>query len=243
VIQAEAIRHRTERSTSVVHAFRPHQSFARIQLFVADSHALFRQTLRRALEVDGSFQVVGEASDGREALGAIERMRPEIALVEAGLPLLNGLEIAHRVKKAGIGTRVVVLASRSQEPILLRVLFSGVAGCLLKDADFDELVLALRRVHSGQSYLTPRLEMWPMNRLARRKDKGDTASVPDLLTDRERELLQLVAEGYSNREIASQLCLSVKTVEAHKSNICSKLNVRGGVGLVRHAICSGLVAL
>ncbi len=221
----------------------PRRNADRIQLFIADDHALFRQTLRRVLEMNGGFQVVGEAADGREALSAIERLRPELALVDFGLPLLNGLEIARRLQRAKVGTKVVVLASRAQEPMLLRMLYSGIAGCLLKETDLEELTLALRRVHAGYSYLSPRLEGRPLDRQLDRWRARDDSETPDLLTGRERELLQLVGEGHTNREIAEQLCLSVKTVEAHKSNICNKLNLRGGTGLMMHAIYAGMVVM
>ncbi len=241
--QATLIADRMPPVSPVIRPIRPRQRTVRIRLFVADDHTLFRQTLRTALEMDGGFEIVGEASDGREALSAIESLKPEVALVDLGLPLLNGLEIARRLRKGGADTKVVVLASRSQEPMLLRMLYSGAAGCLLKEADFEELTLALRKVHAGFSYLTPRLETRPLDQQLRRWNERDLGDRPDLLTDRERELLQLVAEGYTNREIADQLCLSVKTVEAHKFNICSKLNVRGVAGLVRHALCAGMFAV
>lgn len=226
-----------------LHSLRPLRVAQRIRLFVADDHALFRQTLRMVLEQDGGFQVVGEASDGREALKAIEQIQPEIALIDLALPLLNGLEVAKRLKKSGISTRVIVLASRSQESLLLRMLDSGAAGYLLKEADFQELMVALRKVHAGYSYLTPSLDGRPLDRYIRRWQGSESTGSPDLLTSRERELLQLLGEGYTNREIADQLCLSVKTVEAHESNICSKLNVRGRAALVRHAIHAGLVGI
>ena len=136
-----------------------------------------------------------------------------------------------------------MLASRAQESMLLRMLYNGVAGCLLKDTDLEELMVALRRVHSGHPYLSPRLEGRPPERRLDLWRSGQEFEIPDPLTGRERELLQLVGEGYTNREIAEQLCLSVKTVEAHKSNICSKLNLRSGMGLMVHAIHAGMVAI
>jgi two-component system response regulator NreC len=120
---------------------------------------------------------------------------------------------------------------------------SGVAGYLLKESDLQELTVALKKVHAGFSYLTPSLEGKPLDLYLRRMRRSDGADSPDLLTSRERELLQLVGEGYTNREIADQLCLSVKTVEAHESNICTKLNVRGRIGLVRHAIHAGMFGI
>jgi DNA-binding NarL/FixJ family response regulator len=227
-----------------IHRIQPRRSQLQVRLFIADCHALFRQTLRMVLEMDGAFEVVGEASDGRDALDAIERAQPDIALVDLSLPFLNGLEVAHRLKRAGVSTRVIVLASRSEEHLLLRSLGSGVAGYLLKDADLQELTVAIRKVHSGYSYVSLSLDSWAMDGAAgNNRRELQTAMTHDLLTSRERELLQLVAEGYTNKEIASQLCVSVKTVEAHKSNICSKLNVRGSAGLVRHAIHATMMGI
>lgn len=234
---------RTQPPQAILHVVPPRDTRPQIRLFIADNHNLFRQVLRKVLEIDGSFLIVGEASDGRQALQAIEKAKPEIALVDLGLPLLNGLELAHRLDRSGTRTRVVILAARAQESLLLRMLDSGVAGYLLKDADLQELLHALRKVHSGYSYLTPTLEGGSIRerlRPLRRSAEGVSA---DLLTSRERELLQLVLEGYSNREIADQLCLSVKTVEAHKNNICSKLNVRGRVGLLMHAVHAGMIGI
>ena len=212
-------------------------------MFIADDHTLFRQTLRTVLEMDGGFVVVGEASDGRETLRAIEETDPEIALVDLRLPLLNGLEVCRRLRRTKVSTRVILLASRGEEPLLLRTLDAGVAGYLLKESDLQELTVALRKVHAGYSYLTPSLEGRPLDNYLSRWQTRSHGGSPDLLTSRERELLQLVGEGYSNKEIASQLCLSVKTVEAHEANICSKLNVRGRAGLVRHAIQAGMIGL
>jgi len=227
---------------TIMHRIQPRRATARIRLFIADDHTLFRQTLRTVLEMDGAFTVVGEASDGREALTAIGQTAPEIALVDLGLPLLNGLEVARRLRRSKLSTRVILLASRGEEPLLLRTLDAGVAGYLLKESDFQELTVALRKVHAGYSYLTPSLEGRPLEQYFQRWRAREDGS-KDLLTSRERELLQLVGEGFTNREIASQLCLSVKTVEAHEANICSKLNVRGRAGLVRHAIQAGMIGL
>lgn len=240
---AELVAPRLAMSPTMVRTIQPHRSATRIRLFIADDHSLFRHTLRTVLELDGGFVVVGEASDGRDALRAIDEVRPEIALVDLGLPLLNGLEVCRRLKRSGCPARVILLVSRGEEPLLLRMLDSGVAGYLLKESDFQELTVALRKVHAGYSYLTPSLDGRSLDQYVRRWRNTDSTGSPDLLTSRERELLQLVAEGYTNREIASQLCLSVKTVEAHEANICSKLNVRGRAGLVRHAIQAGLVGI
>ncbi len=240
---AELIAPRMATPPTFMHAIQPRRANARIRLFIADDHTLFRQTLRTVLEMDGAFEVVGEASDGREALKAIEQSAPEIALVDLGLPLLNGLEVSRRLRRAKISTRVILLASRGEEPLLLRTLDAGVAGYLLKESDFQELTVALRKVHAGYSYLTPSLDGRPLDQYVRRWRTREDSGSPDLLTSRERELLQLVGEGFTNREIASQLCLSVKTVEAHEANICNKLNVRGRTGLVRHAIQAGMIGL
>jgi len=240
---AEMIAPRRAPLPTMMRAVQPRRAAERVELFIADDHTLFRQTLRTVLEMDGGFSVVGEASDGREALKAIEQSKPAIALVDLGLPLLNGLEVARRLRRSKLSTRVILLASRGEEPLLLRTLDAGVAGYLLKESDLQELTVALRKVHAGYSYLTPSLDGRPLEQYVRRLRGRDEERGADILTSRERELLQLVGEGYTNREIAEQLCLSVKTVEAHEANICSKLNVRGRAGLVRHAIQAGIIGL
>jgi DNA-binding NarL/FixJ family response regulator len=229
--------------TPAIHRIQPRGATQRVRLFVADSHALFRQTLKMALELDGAFTVVGEASDGRSALSGIERSVPDIALVDLGLPFLNGVEVARRLQRSGAATRVIVLASQDEEPLLVRSLGSGVAGYLLKDADLQELTVAIRKVSSGYSYVSLSLHAWPLDRNLGHHDEPRISVSHDPLTSRERELLQLVAEGYTNKEIANQLCVSVKTVEAHKSNICTKLNVRGSAGLIRHAIRATMMGI
>ncbi|MGE5620321.1 MAG: response regulator [Sphingomonadaceae bacterium] len=240
---AEMVARRVAMEPTLMHAFQPRRSPSAVRLFIADDHTLFRQALRAVLEMDDGFAVVGEASDGREALRAIEETGPEIALVDLGLPLLNGLEVSRRLRRSRVPTRVIILASRGQEPLLLRTMDASVAGYLLKESDFQELTVALRKVHAGYSYLTPSLEGRSLGNYVRRWRNRDAVESPDILTSRERELLQLVGEGYTNREIADQLCLSVKTVEAHEANICNKLNVRGRAGLVRLAITAGFVGI
>ncbi|MGI5835596.1 MAG: response regulator [Chloroflexota bacterium] len=242
---AQMVAGRVQINPPLIHSIQARRNTSQIRLFIADNHTLFRQTLRAYLEMDGGFVVVGEASNGRDALRAIEQSRPEIALIDLSLPLLNGLEVGRRVKRAGISTRVLILASQGQESLLLRCLDTGVAGYLMKESDLQELTVALRKVHAGYSYLTPSLEGRPLDHYIRRFKIDDkrVGESRDLLTSRERELLQLVGEGYSNKEIAKQLCLSVKTVEAHETNICNKLNVRGRAGLIRHAIAAGLLGI
>ncbi len=221
---------------------RPLRLASRIRLFIADEHALFRQALRCVLETDGSFEVVGEASDGMTALQEIQRTCPDVVLVDLGLPSLNGIEVTLRLRRAKSSSKVVLLASRSQEHLLIRSLNTGAAGYLLKDADLQELTIALRKVQAGFSYVSLTMDPWPAFAAARPASSKSDART-DVLTSRERELLQLVGEGYTNKEIAERLCLSVKTVEAHKANICGKLNLRGQANLIRHAICAGMAGI
>ena len=211
-----------------------------MKVVLADDHNLVRKGIRALLEAMPEVRVVGESADGREALEMIDRLRPDVALVDITMPGLNGLEVAGRVAKSSPNTRVLILSMHAGEVYVAQALRAGVAGYLLKDAADDELSLALRAVARGDVYLSPRISRQVVERYIRA-----AAAEPDPLaglTDRQREILQLVAEGRSSKEIASMLGLSVKTVEAHRGQIMERLGVHDVTGLVRFAIRVGLIS-
>jgi DNA-binding NarL/FixJ family response regulator len=186
--------------------------------------------------------VVAEAENGRAALAAIEEHRPDIALVDVAMPELNGLEVVARVGKASPRTRVVIVTMHASEAFVAQALRAGVAGYLLKDAAADELALMLRAVTRGETYLSPPISRQVVDGYLARAG-GQAAPQPlDVLTPRQREILQLVAEGRSTKEIARRLELSVKTVENHRAQIMDRLDIRDVAGLVRYAIRVGLVS-
>jgi len=212
----------------------------RLRIALADDHTLVRAGIRALLEADGGVEVVAESGDGREALELVLRHRPDVALIDLGMPGLNGLELARRLTQELPRTRVIVLSMHAEASYVRQALKAGVAGYLVKGAAVSELPLAIESVVRGETYLSPRISQTVVQDFLR-----DGAGEPDPLeglTGRQREILQLVAEGRSTKEIASALELSVKTVETHRSRIMDRLGIRDIAGLVRLAIRTGLVS-
>ena len=218
-----------------------------MRVVLADDHNLVRAGIRALLERMPDVQVVGEASDGRQALALIVRERPDLALLDIGMPELNGLEAAERIAREAPRTRLVVLSMHSNESYVAQALRLGVVGYLLKDSCVDELPVLLRAVARGETYLSPGISKQVVEALKARLGNGsgpgaEKASPADVLTPRQREILQLVAEGKSTKEIASALELSVKTVETHRAQIMDRLAIHDVPGLVRYAIRAGLIS-
>jgi DNA-binding NarL/FixJ family response regulator len=214
-----------------------------IRVALADDHNLVRSGIRALLERLPEVEVVGEASNGREALALIAREKPDLALLDIGMPELNGLEAAPRVARESPRTRVVILSMHADEKHVAQALRAGVAGYLLKDSFADELPVLIRAVLRGETYLSPGISKQVVEALkSRMSPETAEPSLPDPLTARQREILQLVAEGQSTKEIAATLGLSVKTVETHRTQIMNRLQIRDVAGLVRYAIRAGLVS-
>jgi DNA-binding NarL/FixJ family response regulator len=210
-----------------------------IRILLADDHALVRAGLRALINEMPGIQVVGEAENGSDALRLIAELQPDVALVDISMPQLNGLEVAARVSAEQRRTRVVMLSMHAFEEYVHRALVAGAAGYLLKDADKGELEQALRCVARGQTWLSPSISKSVVDALVR----GDKpAGGPfEILSPRQREILQLIAEGRSTKEIAAHLDLSIKTVETHRTELMERLGIHGVAGLVRYAIRTGIV--
>ncbi len=206
----------------------------RIRVVVADDHAIVRAGLRAVLDAAGDVQVVAEAADGRAAVEAVERLRPDVLLVDLSMPGLNGVEAVRRVRASTPSTRVLVLSMHAAPEYVRPALRAGALGYLVKGSGLDDLLPALRRVAAGLRFLGPEAA-----RLAEQPDVGDDL---DLLTPREREVLQLVAEGRTNREIAATLGLSPKTVDAHRTRVMQKLDLHDAQALTRYALRRGLIS-
>jgi DNA-binding NarL/FixJ family response regulator len=215
-----------------------------IRVVLADDHNLVRAGIRALLERLPGVKVVGEASDGHEALALVAREKPDLALLDIGMPSLNGLEAAPRIAREAPRTRLVILSMHSDEKHVAQALRLGVAGYVLKDACADELPVLVRAVMQGETYLSPGISRQVVEALKVRMAAAEAGSDPvvELLTPRQREILQLYAEGKNTKEIASVLGLSVKTVESHRSEIGNRLKIRDLAGLVRYAIRTGLVS-
>ncbi|MBD2021315.1 response regulator transcription factor [Leptolyngbya sp. FACHB-36] len=210
-----------------------------IRVLLADNHTLVRAGLRALLESLDAVQVVAEANDGREALRLIEAHRPDVVLMDVAMPEMNGLEATARVVKEFPAVRVIILSMHANEEYVLQALRAGAGGYVLKDSGVNELELALRSVSKGDTYLSPAVSKHVVSDYVRRI--GGESSSPSQLTPRQREILQLLAQGRSVKEIAPLLHISVKTVETHRAQLMERLNIHDVAGLVRYAIRMGLI--
>jgi DNA-binding NarL/FixJ family response regulator len=211
---------------------------APIRVLVADDHALFRAGVRKLLQSFEGVEVVGEAGDGQEALELSGAQRPDVLLMDIGMPGLNGVEAAARLTREGPRPRVVILSMHTGEEHVLRAIRAGAAGYLLKDAKPPELEAAVRAVARGEIYLSPAISRYVVEDVRR---GGAERGPLDRLTPRQREVLQLIAEGNTTKAIASRLGLSVKTVETHRAQLMERLDVHDVAALVRLAVRLGLV--
>jgi DNA-binding NarL/FixJ family response regulator len=210
-----------------------------LKIVLADDHALVRAGFRALLLLFTDFAVVGEADDGHKALRLIHELDPDIALMDISMPSLNGLEATARVTKEHPRTRVIILSIHSDEEYVRQALASGAAGYLLKTASEGELELAVRAVARGDNWLSPGVSK-PV--LAAYAQSAEAVAGPfGLLTPRQREVLQLIAEDHSTKSIAHHLALSTKTVETHRAQIMKRLGIRSAPGLIRYAIRMGIV--
>jgi DNA-binding NarL/FixJ family response regulator len=206
-----------------------------VRVVLADDHEMVRQGLRVLLEREG-FEVVAEASDGREAMKLCETHSPEVAILDLAMPLLNGVDAAREIIKTNPRTKVVLLTMHTEDHLILESLRAGVTGYVLKTKASGELVQALRAVCRGEMFLTQTISRTIVQAFVRNND------LPEMpISDRERQVLQLVAEGKTNKEIATLLGISVKTAESHRSNMMDKLNIHDTAGLVRYAIRKGII--
>lgn len=211
-----------------------------LRLLLADDHTLVRAGMRALLSELPDLEVVAETGDGREALWLIREHKPDIALVDISMPGLNGLEVAARVAKEQPATRVLIVSMHSDEEYIRRAMVAGAAGYLLKNAHRNELEMALRAVARGDCWLSPAVSKQVI--AAMNHGAPPLAERPlEVLTPRQREVLQLIAEGLSTKEIAQRLELGVKTVETHRTELMERLGIHGVAGLVRYAIRVGLV--
>jgi DNA-binding NarL/FixJ family response regulator len=210
-----------------------------IGVLLADDHALLRAGLRALIKDMSGIEVAGEAEDGAEALRLMIETRPQTALVDISMPRLNGLEVAARAAKEAPGTRVIILSMHAYEEYVHRALVAGAAGYLLKNADEGELEQALRTVARGQTWLSPSISKTVVDALARGEKPAPGPF--EILSPRQREILQLIAEGCSSKEIARKLDLGVKTVEKHRTELMDRLGIHGVAGLVRYALRAGIV--
>ncbi len=205
------------------------------RVLLADDHALIRQGLKTLLETRG-FQVVGEASDGQETLRAIEKTRPDVAIVDISMPVLNGIDAARELKKSSPRTKVIVLTQHDEDQYVTEALRAGVKGYVLKSQAAHDLIHAIEEVCRGSVYLSPNISRAVVDAYLSR-----TYVATDPLSGRERQVLQLVGEGKSTKDISLHLGISVKTAESHRARLMKKLDIHETASLVRYAIRRGLI--
>jgi DNA-binding NarL/FixJ family response regulator len=214
----------------------------KIRIVLADDHKLMRSGLRVLLEQQPDLTVVGEASDGREAVALVASQRPDVLVMDIGMPSLNGIEAAAQITQSNPEAAIVMLSMHSDESYVLRALKAGAKGYLLKDSAEADLIRAVHAVAEGKSFFSPAVSKVLLDDYVRKLKRSGTEDPYDLLTPREREVLQLVAEGKSNKEVARLLNLSVYTVETHRSNIMEKLNLHGVPELILYTVRKGIIS-
>ena len=213
-----------------------------ITIALADDHKVVRQGLRALMEAEPDFSVVGEAGDGLEALRLVEQLSPNVLVLDLMMPGLNGLEVARQLSKRSPNIRIVVLSMYSNEAYVLEALSNGASAYVLKDSSSADLVHAVREVSAGRRYLSPPLSDRAIEAY-QEKAKAATLDKYEMLTTREREVLQLAAEGHTSTDIAARLGISSRTAEAHRSNLMHKLGMHTQADLIRYALRRGIIAL
>jgi DNA-binding NarL/FixJ family response regulator len=212
-----------------------------INIEIVDDHAILRQGLRRILEIHENFRVVAEAASGLEAVELAQMYHPDVAVVDIGMKELNGIEATAQILRRSPETAVLILSMHSDERYVVRAVRAGARGYLLKDSVEEELIRAIELVHAGKSFFSPAVAQILSNTYSREREAHHVDDRYELLTERERQIYQLLAEGNSNKEVASRLGVSLHTVETHRTRIMDKLDVHNAAELVLSAVRRGLV--
>jgi len=213
-----------------------------IKILLADDHVVMRRGIRALLERRTDFQVVAEAGDGREAVQLTEIHSPHVVVADIAMPNLNGIEAARQIAQKWPQTAIVILSMHSDESYVLRALKAGARGYLLKDSPDSDLINAILAVHEGKAFFSPAISKMLVEDYMRQLQQRGSEDSYELLTSREREVLQLLAEGKSNKDVAGMLNLSLHTVETHRSNILQKLNLHGTPELILYSIRKGVIS-
>jgi two-component system nitrate/nitrite response regulator NarL len=211
-----------------------------IKLLLVDDHPIVRRGVASCLAKEPNVQVIGEAADGQEALKKVRDLNPDVVMMDVDMPLMDGLAVTQALRKEFPHIKVLMLSMYRDTDYILRILQSGALGYVLKDAPAEELVRAIETVYSGESYFSSDVARVALNQFVRGSSEGPSAMN---LTNREREVLIHIAEGFSNKEIACKLNVGVRTVETHRERIMRKLNIRNVAGLTKFAIAKGLISL
>lgn len=213
------------------------------RVLLVDDHTVVRQGLKALFSHEPDIEIVGEAENGREALALIPTLTPDVVLMDISMPGLNGIEATRQINQGFPQVKIIILSMHANEEYVFQVLRAGAVGYVLKQSDSLEVLAAIRAAQSGGSFLSPPISRAVIDGYMHRAEARYAADEAEVLTSREREVLQLLAEGLSNREIAAQLSISVKTVESHRSNMMSKLNLSNKTELVKYALRKGWATL
>jgi len=214
----------------------------KITVILADDHTVVRQGLRALLAAEEDIEIVGEAENGREAVQMAKKLLPDVAVIDIAMPVLNGLEATRQITRALPSTKVLILSSYSDDEYVQQLTEAGAAGYLVKQSAANDLIKAIREAYRGNAFFSPAIA----KRLRDHCREAFVSGQPvkrgaDYLTTREAEVLQLIAEGRANKQIAGELCISIKTVEKHRQQVMNKLGIHDVAGLTRHAISKGII--
>ena len=212
-----------------------------LRIVLAEDHTILREGLRALLSTDPNFKIIGEAPDGREAVRCVEKLEPDLLLMDLSMPRMSGMDAIREIKNRFPDIKIIALTVHKTEEYLLTTLQAGADGYVLKDATHDELVLAIKNVMGGKSYLSPGVSEKVIEGYLEGRESNRSLSSWETLSQREREVLKLIAEGYKNKEIAEDLCISLKTVEKHRANLMKKLDLHNAAALTVYAVQKGLV--
>jgi DNA-binding NarL/FixJ family response regulator len=213
----------------------------KVRIVLAEDHTILREGLRALLSADPKFEIVGEAADGRQAVRAVEKLGPDLVMMDLSMPRMTGMDAIREIKKRCPETKIMVLTVHKTEEYLRTTLQAGANAYVLKDATRDELLMAIENVLTGKTYLSPGVSEKVIEGYLEGKESRLPGSTLGLLSPREREVLKLIAEGYKNKEIAVDLCISLKTVEKHRANLMKKLDLHNAAALTAYAIEQGLL--
>jgi len=212
-----------------------------VKVLLVDDHQIVRDGIIKLLGGRDDIKIVGEASNGKEAIDFCDRETPDVILMDIAMPDMNGIEASHQILKKHSRCRIIILSMHADKLFVSRAFAAGVSGYLLKDCDIDEIIEAIQSVASNQTYVSP-LVAGTVVEGFRESIKNMPTDEAEVLTDREREVLQLIAEGKTSKEIASSLDLSTKTIDAHRQQIMDKLNIHSIAGLTRYALKHGIIS-
>jgi len=213
----------------------------RITVLLAEDHQIVREGFRSLLKHERDIEVIGEAADGREAVRLTRKLRPEVVVMDIAMPLLNGVEAARQIRKAFPDTKVLFLSAHSDDAYVEKVAVLGATGFLLKQTSSENLAVAIREVQKGNSFYSQSISKRVEKRSRKSKERGASAKSSNRLSPREVEVLQLIAEGKPNKEVAAQLGVTFKTVDKHRQHLMSKLDIHDIAGLTRYAIAEGII--